>query len=224
GVQLLNEYLDDPPDVKLWPEARQECHRCGKRGRLYCSDCLLFVGTPSGVKTPADLRLPLKVDMLVTAEERKRSSGVQIAVVAPESVRVVQFEETEDGLPTYQPECDFVVFPSKTSVCWSDLPEEELAAARRIILIDSRQVGKWVNTGVVIGHPKLKGLRHIRICDPPARSRFWRWHIEGEGHICTAEATYLVLKDFEEATGLATQGGRVEDILFLFALVGSRIK
>lgn len=37
-------------------------------------------------------------------------------------------------------------------------------------------------------------------------------------------ATYLVLKDFEEATGLATQGGRLEDILFLFALVHSRIK
>lgn len=37
-------------------------------------------------------------------------------------------------------------------------------------------------------------------------------------------ATYLVLKDFEEATGLVTQGGRLEDILFLFALVASRIK
>lgn len=61
GVQLLNEYLDDPPDVKLWPDARQECHRCGKRGRLYCSDCLVFVGTPSGVETPTNLQLPLQV-------------------------------------------------------------------------------------------------------------------------------------------------------------------
>ena len=36
-------------------------------------------------------------------------------------------------------------------------------------------------------HPQLKGLRHVRVRDPPTRSRFWRWHSEGEGCICTAE-------------------------------------
>lgn len=51
---------------------------------------------------------------------------------------MVPFEEAEDGLPTYEPEHDLVVFPSETSVCWSELSQEELAAARRIILIDSR--------------------------------------------------------------------------------------
>lgn len=57
----LDAYLDNPPDIKLWPEARQNCALCGKRSRLYCSDCLVFVGTPSGVKTPTKLRLPLEV-------------------------------------------------------------------------------------------------------------------------------------------------------------------
>lgn len=33
-----------------------------------------------------------------------------------------------------------------------------------------------------------------------------------------------MLKDFEEATGLVTQGGRLVDILFLFALVSATIK
>eukprot|EP00903_Cladosiphon_okamuranus_P006630 g6475.t1 len=219
-MSSLDEYLDDPPDIKLWPEARQACHGCGKRGRLYCSACLVFIGTPTGVETPTNMQLPLQVDILVTAQERKRSSGIHIAVAAPQSVRVVPFEEAEDGLPSYEPEHDLVVFPSETSACWSELSQEELAAARRIILIDSR----WVQTGTVIGHPRLKGLRHIRIDNPPTASRFWRWHMEGEGHICTAEATYLVLKDFEEATGLVTQGGRLEDILFLFALVSATIK
>ncbi len=46
---------------------------------------------------------------------------------------------------------------------------------------------RWVQTGAVTGHPKLRGLRHIRIDNPPTVSRFWRWHAEGEGHICTAE-------------------------------------
>lgn len=36
-------------------------------------------------------------------------------------------------------------------------------------------------------------------------------------------ATYLVLKDFENASGVLTRGGALEDILFVFALVSSRI-
>lgn len=59
----LDEYLDNPPNVKLWPDARQDCHGCGKRGRLYCSDCLVFLGPPAGVKTPTELRLPLQVTL-----------------------------------------------------------------------------------------------------------------------------------------------------------------
>lgn len=64
----LDAYLDNPPDIKLWPEARQNCTRCGKRSRLYCPDCLLFVGTPAGVKTPpTELRLPLEASAILKA-------------------------------------------------------------------------------------------------------------------------------------------------------------
>lgn len=216
----LDEYLDNPPSCRPWPEARQECPQCRKRGRFYCSDCLVFVSTPDGVNVPTGLRLPLQVDILVTSEERRRSSGVHIAVVAPQSVRMVPFDEAERSLPNYDPESDLVVFPSEGSVCWSELPREELAAVRRIILIDSR----WTSTGSVVRHPQLKGLRHVRVRNPPSRSRFWRWHSEGEGCICTAEATYLVLKEFEEESGVRTEGGRLEEILFLFALVSSIIQ
>ncbi len=58
--------------------------------------------------------------------------------VRVKSVRVVLFDEGEESLPTYQRDRDLVVFPSQSSVTWSDLSAEELAAARRIILIDSR--------------------------------------------------------------------------------------
>ncbi|CAM9497129.1 unnamed protein product, partial [Laminaria digitata] len=139
---------------------------------------------------------------------------------------MVPFEEAGGSLPNYDPECDLVVFPSEGSVCWSELLPEQLAAVRRIILIDSRRGkrGVWANTGSVVRHPQLKGLRHVRVRNPPTRSRFWRWHSEGEGCICTAEATYLVLKEFEETSGVRTEGGRLEDILFLFSLVSSRIQ
>ncbi|CAM9340445.1 unnamed protein product, partial [Ectocarpus sp. 8 AP-2014] len=84
GASAMEEYLERPPDINLWPQGRQECHRCGKRVRLYCPDCLILVGTPDGVETPTELRLPLQVDVVVTAEERRRSSGVHVAVMAPQ--------------------------------------------------------------------------------------------------------------------------------------------
>ena len=71
-----------------------------------------------------------------------------------QSVRMVPFEEAEGSLPSYDPECDLVVFPSEGSVCWSDLPPEDLAAVRRIILIDSRRGSisyrGWLGGGRVV--------------------------------------------------------------------------
>lgn len=55
------------------------------------------------------------------------------------------------------------------------------------VLLPPWRLTRWVNTGNVVNHPNLRGLRHVRIRDPPAISRFWRWHSEGKGHICTAE-------------------------------------
>lgn len=57
----LDEYLDNPPDASLWPKSREECGECGKRGRFYCPDCLVFVGKPDNVDVPLGLRLPLQV-------------------------------------------------------------------------------------------------------------------------------------------------------------------
>lgn len=60
-LSSLGEYLDNPPSCRPWPEARQECPKCRKRGRFYCCDCLVFVGKPDGVDVPMGLRLPLEV-------------------------------------------------------------------------------------------------------------------------------------------------------------------
>lgn len=51
---------------------------------------------------------------------------------------MVPFGNSDDDLPQYNPGSDLVVFPSKDSACWDELSKEELAAARRIILVDSR--------------------------------------------------------------------------------------
>ena len=59
---MMNDYLDNPPDCALWPETRQECKVCGKRGRFYCPDCLVFVGKPDRVEVRLELQLPLKVN------------------------------------------------------------------------------------------------------------------------------------------------------------------
>lgn len=69
-LSSLDEYLDNPPSCRPWPEARQECPQCRKRGRFYCSDCLVFVGTPDGVKVPTGLRLPVEVSLRVRCPAR----------------------------------------------------------------------------------------------------------------------------------------------------------
>ncbi|CAM9505240.1 unnamed protein product, partial [Choristocarpus tenellus] len=155
--------------------------------------------------------------MIITQREWKKSSGVQVAVVAPKSVRVLSFD---GDIPEYNPRTVLVVFPSERSICWDELPPSDLHEVERVILVDSG----WERTGPILKHPNLEGLRHVRIRSPPARSCFWRWHIKGEGHICTAEATYFVLKEFELASGRVSDGGKLEEILFLFALMHDRIK
>lgn len=60
-ASVLDQYLDNPPDCTLWPEARIECPGCGRRGRLYCPDCLILIGKPDEVRVPTTLELPLQV-------------------------------------------------------------------------------------------------------------------------------------------------------------------
>ncbi|CAM9221541.1 unnamed protein product [Discosporangium mesarthrocarpum] len=215
GRSEFDAYLDNPPSCAGWQD-RQECPTCGFLRRYYCFQCFSIVGMPDTMEA-LNLILPLKVDIIITGKERKKSSGVQVGVMAPNSVQLVPFE---GDIPDYDPATTFVVFPSHESVCWDELKPEDLQSAKGLILVDSR----WERTGPILNHPKLSGLRHIRIRHPPKQSRFWRWHLRGEGHICTAEATYFVLKEFEQASGLTTSGGRLEDILFMFAMMHDRIR
>lgn len=61
SLSIFDAYLDNPPNCALWPEGREECPQCGKKGRFYCPDCLVFVGKPDEVDVPLGLRLPLQV-------------------------------------------------------------------------------------------------------------------------------------------------------------------
>lgn len=62
-----------------------------------------------------------------------------IASSEKQSVRVIAFDESEGSLPEYRPRTDLVVFPSEHSVCWTDMSPDELAAVRRVVLVDSRR-------------------------------------------------------------------------------------
>lgn len=89
-LSSFDEYLDNPPSCRPWPEARQECPQCRRRGRFYCSDCLVFVGTPDGVDVPTGLRLPLEVSCVsCPAWVPKRTGLIFISVMMCDIIYLV---------------------------------------------------------------------------------------------------------------------------------------
>ena len=52
-------------------------------------------------------------------------------------------------------------------------PQQQQQQQRRlvtVIIVDS----KWNNDGAVLGHPSLRGLRHLHLEQSPSFSRIWR--------------------------------------------------
>ncbi|CAM9358439.1 unnamed protein product [Phaeothamnion confervicola] len=182
--------LDEFFKVPLSYPPRIACDSCKKSAVLYCPQCVYAL---PGSDLPR-VHLPLEVHVLLE-EERKRSTGLQVAVLAPDSARVLEWPEDipigEYGAETV------VLYPSDSSVTWGALRPEELAAVRRILLLDCR----WQRGRAIANSPKLAGVRHIRIEQPPEHSRFWRWHSSGPGCLSSLEACYCILKEYQLATG-----------------------
>ena len=76
----------------------------------------------------------------------------------------------------------------------------------------------------VLETPPLQRLRKVKLKAPPALSRFWRYHSEGEGHLSSLEALYYMLQEYQAASGKTMTEGRLEDIFFLFRLQLRMIK
>lgn len=211
---MLQAYLAAPLSYVAddWVKAACPTEGCTAEKRIYCANCVCWIGVPPHVHVPR-LRLPVHVDILM-ADNRKKSTAIQVGVVAASSVRVWDSWAGDlDALEAAKWNVDktLVLFPSEDAVTLDELSPAELAAVERVVLLDSR----WNNTTRVLEHPGVRRLtRRVKLKDPPKESLCWRYHSKGEGLLSSAEALYFLLKDFERLTGKKAKqvkaGGRRE--------------
>lgn len=222
-------YLENPPSTEGWQ--RTQCPTCLSMKIRYCQNCLRILGAPVGVEVPR-MSLPLKICVLF-AEDRNKSSAVQAAVMSSD-VNLMEWPRDFTAPSSLSPEDTVVVYPSDDSITWGDMSLSELSAIRNLLLLDC----KWQKGKSILNSPELKGLRRIRIANPPKSSSFWRWHYAGEGCISTIEAIYFMLLEYADAVEAATtnrpscpvEGSDtgatlpLEHLLFMFAQQHAAIK
>jgi len=138
---------------------------------------------------------------IVLADNRKKSTAIQVGVVASSSIRV--WDSWTGGLEAlerenWDVEKTLVLFPSKDAITLDELPVADLASIERVVVLDSR----WNNTTKVLEHPGITRLtKRVKLKDPPKESLCWRYHSKGEGLLSSAEALYFLLKDYVGLTG-----------------------
>jgi DTW domain len=147
------------------------------------------------------MRLPFAVDIILD-DRRTASSGVQLATLFREmdsntdgECRLVD-KEKGGQIPDYNtPEQGgvFLLFPGPLSrpisSLFDDRSEAESSAntvIQRLVVLDC----KWSQSSIR-EDPALAKLPQLRLDNTvPIKSRFWRWHNEGDGMLSTVEAIY----------------------------------
>ena len=103
-----------------------------------------------------------------------------------------------------------ILFPSPSSI-----PIDAPAVASkisRLLVFDC----KWTKS-ISLQSPQFRSLTHVKLSNPPAESRYWRWHNGDPGFLCTVEATVVALYE-------ATKNPDWVKGLYLFGLQRAAIK
>lgn len=121
---------------------------------------------------------------------------------------------------TANPSAYVILFPDESAVELKDLPTEEFASIRNVIVID----GTWSQAAAINRTDPYCRLRRIKI-SPNLKTVFWRYQDLGEHCLSTIEAIYYFMREFLEAqnnnnkndNNTAVYDGRFDDLLFFFS-------
>ena len=173
-------------DASQYP--RTTC--CSKKRKFYCPECFSLLGkdkiegsdkTEGSDNPNPSATLPFDVDVILH-DDKDVATGVHIKVLAQSQTNIIDFDGKgkDPEIPDYDPAITYILFPSDTSVPLSSLPPPA-----KLVVLDC----KWSKT-ISSQHPSLRDLPKVHLSNPPAVSRYWRWHGKGEGMVCTLEAVY----------------------------------
>ena len=187
---------------------RTKCPKCGKPRKYFCYDCV--VPLTSGVP---HVELPMCADIVhYYTEQRSKSTSMHGALLAPQNVRLVEYPSAVDAMKEpYDPKETIVLYPAEDAVTVAEMPAEELARVKRVVLLDSQ----WSNAPRMLRHRALSGLRHVKI--QTAKTAFWRYQRHGQDHLATVEALYWFMREVYEAREHTAYTGQFDDLLWYFA-------
>ena len=180
----------------------------GRRSTWFCPSCFVPIGVPGSVQFPR-LHLPLDAIILRSTRQKKKGTGAHARVLAPDHVCLidvghVSLEARKKGLAKtaaveefdiqapVNPQNCVILYPSKDSVLFSDIPAAELAQLRYMVFIDST----WNSTQAIMRSKVLEGMKHVRLEHAPENSRYWRVPPEGKNFLSTIEAMTLAYREF----------------------------
>jgi hypothetical protein len=152
-------------------------------------------------------------------ENVKKSTSIHACILSPSCCR---FLEHPRDLPPggYDPSQTVLLYPTPDAVFLDD-PRIDILSIRRVLVIEST----WTKSDVVMSHPQLRGLRHVKIRS--RESTFWRYQELGRHFLSTLEAIYWIQREFMQrqaavtGTGMAPSsdaaGSSIDDLLYFYA-------
>ena len=195
--------------VRASAGGRAPCARCGHTRLMYCYTC----GCALAAAPAPRVALPLRADVWHhRAEHRQKSTALHARILAPADVRLVEYPAAAGAcVGAYGPET-LLLYPAPDAVDVAALPDAVVAAARRVVVVDS----PWQKTGGMLAHPALRGVRRVRIRG--AATAFWRHQSHGPGYLSTVEALYWFMREFwARAHPAAPYAGHLDNLLWYFA-------
>ena len=179
---------------------------CTKKHRFFCPTCKTVFNSASIPPAPA---MPFEV-VIIKHDEAEQSTGPQLGALGVAEVIEYTVDQVQDHDDQYDPTTTFILFPSTQSIPLSD----DTLNIKKLVVFDC----KWTKA-VSLTDGRFKNLRHVKLSNPPTKSRYWRWHNNGAGMLSTIEATVCAVW---EAAGDNKEN--VMNLLYLFGLQRAAIK
>ena len=185
---------------------RGACKKCGRRRQYYCYDC--YVPTVERA-CPRDVKLPVKVKVLLHHEERKgKATSVHAGVLSSDVELLVH-----PNLPTdTDPDTTLLVYPSSEAKTLDEMAAEgTLDNVKTLVFVDST----WKQSRGICRDEKVRTIgRHVQLNE--YRTMFWRFQTTGdERFLATIEAIYYLLRDLHIAKG-NVYTGQYDDLLYYY--------
>ncbi|MES1915407.1 MAG: hypothetical protein MHM6MM_007357 [Cercozoa sp. M6MM] len=205
-------------DPKRWlglPKVK--CTQCQRSAQVFCQRCLCWT---TELRPDRRLQLPIQLAVLRHPKLRTSSATGLAACVLSENAKHFCFPDLDnpvgsksDNEDWFNPEDTMVLSIADDARYWDQVPTEELAQIRRVVVLEST----WRTWKQLAAHPRVKQLRHVRI--RRHETLFWKHQEFGAECLSTIEAVYWCMREYAERVHSDNERDRtsLDDLLLCFA-------